>query len=589
VAWGLAGLTVARAEDRWLRVATREFTVVTSLREKEALKWATEFSQYVAALRAYFQQEQRVLTPLTFVVFARERDFEQYRPLGADGRPQEVAGFFLQRGAWAVAGLGGTQVREELRRTIFHEGVHWFLSGREQPNPVWIEEGLAEVFSTFSVVKHNAEWGRAIDEHIRLLRQQGLLPLPRLLQTGHEDLFGRDLEHTSMVYAQSWAFVHFLIFGRQDLAHGALARYAQLSATAMDPDEAFRQGFGKTYAEMERELQRYIETGKYFLRSRPLAEFTPPTAEPATPVVVADALARLALAGRRWAVAATQARAAITAAPDDPRGHDLLGIALSEAGDAAGARQEFENAIAHGSRSAQSYFDLAVEEQNAFAKGDGDGTMSPEAARRIANRYEQAINLYPRFHVAYQNLAGVVGVAEPWGEQDRRFLALGRRLWPDDAMIAVGEAILARRAGELAVARAELDRVLASTSGDGREARAFARRLDGNWEQQDVISELNRLIEAAKYPEAVAFIDTQLNKGVSTTVRAQLVSMRGPLSSNVAWQGIGRAMEAGEWGEARRALNALLDGEAPAAMKTQARRTLADLDRQRLGLEPPGK
>ena len=104
-----------------------------------------------------------------------------------------------------------------------------------------------------------------------------------------------------------------------------------------------------------------------------------------------------------------------------------------------------------------------------------------------------------------------------------------------------------------------------------------------------MISELNRLIEAAKYPEAVAFIDTQLNKGVSTTVRAQLVSMRGPLSSNVAWQGIGRAMEAGEWGEARRALNALLDGEAPAAMKTQARRTLADLDRQRLGLEPPGK
>ena len=54
-----------------------------------------------------------------------------------------------------------------MRRTIFHEGVHWFLSGTKTRNPVWLDEGLAEVFSTFRAEKDRAAWGQAIPEHFR--------------------------------------------------------------------------------------------------------------------------------------------------------------------------------------------------------------------------------------------------------------------------------------------------------------------------------------------------------------------------------------------------------------------------------------
>eukprot|EP01035_Chromulina_nebulosa_P008949 gene8949-12095_t len=142
----------AKAE-RWLRLSTPEFTIFTTLGEREAAEWAGEFSQFVAALRSYFAVGDRPLPPLTMVLFARDRDFEKYRPLDAKGKPQPVAGFFGRHETWSVAGLGGGSISQELRHTIFHEGVHWFLSTAETPTPVWLEEGLAEVFATFEISK----------------------------------------------------------------------------------------------------------------------------------------------------------------------------------------------------------------------------------------------------------------------------------------------------------------------------------------------------------------------------------------------------------------------------------------------------
>src|SRR5688572_28342940 len=125
------------AEERWLKVSASEFTVVTPLREKEAVQWAAEFSQFVAALRNFIHVDPIRLPRLTIVVLARERDFAAFQPLRENGTPMQVAGFFSRRPSWAVAGLAGARLNEEARTTIFHEGTHWFLSGFELPNPVW--------------------------------------------------------------------------------------------------------------------------------------------------------------------------------------------------------------------------------------------------------------------------------------------------------------------------------------------------------------------------------------------------------------------------------------------------------------------
>ncbi len=147
----------------------------------------------------------------------------------------------MQYVSWAVADLAGASFPEEIRRTIFHEGVRWYLSGAESSNPVWIEEGLTEVFSTFEIAKRQAEWGQAIPEHVSLLRSQSLRPLARLVCSGREELFGKDLNHTEIVYAQTWAFLHFLVFGQHTIPPAALADDAALSGTRGNGDEAFHR------------------------------------------------------------------------------------------------------------------------------------------------------------------------------------------------------------------------------------------------------------------------------------------------------------------------------------------------------------
>lgn len=585
---GALRVVAAAKPEAWLRLSTPDFTVITSLREKEARAWTGEFAQYVAAQAQFFHLGSRKLTPLTLVVFAREDDFKNYRPLDEKGQPQAVAGFFLRHGSWAVAGVGRPEMSEDVRRTIFHEGVHWFLSGDENPNPIWVEEGLAEVFSTFTVEDGQAKWGKAIDNHVRALHLYRPLPLEKLVYTAHSDLFhddrfNDDSLHTQLVYAESWAFVHFLLFGKHDgVPPNAFATYAKLSHAHLNPDEAFRQAFGHTYQELDELFARYLQSGRYYVMRQPVQPVPDLAVSPAAPVEVADALGRLALAARRWEQASTHARAAIAAAADDPRGYEVLGMALDGAGDKAAARAQFELAVQHGSRDFLPYFELAAAEQDAAA-ADGAGSISGADARRIANRYEHAINLYPRNPQSYENLAGVIAAAEPVGPEDRKFFDLATRLYPDDAMIKVGLALLTWRDGDHAAARTQLDEVLKSSEGHNDRAARYARQIDDNWEQIEVFDRINQLNHDGKYAEGIAYIDERIDHGLARSLQLRLQPVRRGMVDSLRSQKIKTALDERRWADARAALNEVLESDASPQMKRLAQQTLADMDKKNLG------
>jgi len=578
------GVVPGAARETWLKVATPEVTVITTLGAKEATAWASEFTRYIAALRGFLGASHTPLPALTIVVFSQERDFQRYQPLSAPGgKPLPVGGFFARQESWAVVGLPA-QVSAQTRRTIFHEGVHWYLSASRTRNPVWLEEGLAEVFSTFHAEKDVAEWGRAIEDHVRKLRGGPLLPLEKLLRTEQGELFGQDHGRTGLVYAQSWAFVHFLIFGRHDIPRNAISAYLEALSNGTPPAAAFRQVFGRTYAEMDRLLPRYLAVGEYNLARLPLAGAEKLTGQPASTVDVEDALGRLAVAGRRTAQAMAHAGAALGAEPEDPRGHELFAVALKASGDAAGALIEFKAAIARGSKAFQPHFEVALAEHQAVLAERRP--MTPGEARAIADQYERAIRLYPRHLASFENLAGVIGLAEPLKTEDQANLELGRRLFPESAGIELGLAQLARRGGDVAGARAIVERVLAARQGRSGPSIELAERLKAAWEDEDLARRLDELGRAGRFGEALALLDEKLATGEDGVSRPRLAAMREQLQ--VAWlsQQVKAALDDRQWVAARRALGRVLASAAPPAMKSEARRTLAELDERRLGLEP---
>ncbi len=574
----------ASKEDQWLKLTTPDFTVITSLKEKEAKAWAGEFSQFVAAMRSYFTDGKRRLPPLTVVIFARERDFRGYRPLGADGKPQDVAGFFARRAGSAVAGLGSPDESSELRRTIFHEGTHWFMSTIDQQQPVWLAEGFAEVFSTFEVEKGKAKWGSPIPEHVQVLREVSLLPLARLFAVGQGELFHGNSTPTGIVYAESWAFVHYLTFGQHKIPRKALSDYVDLTRTALDPDGAFKRAFGRTMAEMDREFRQYLDGGSYYINLQPLAAMAAPGVAPASAVEVANALGQLALVAGRTELAEKHARAVIAAAPDAPEGYDLLGLTLKLKDDAVGARAAFTEAVARKTRNFEAYFELALAEQEQAAEGGLITSLPPATARRIANRYEEAINIEPRFPESFQNLAGIINLAEPIGDADGNFLELGRKLYPDDRMIELGLAVLAKRTGDVGKARTLLDEVLAAPA-QPAAVRRYAGVLDAAWEQQEIIERTNALSRENKFAEAADYLSQRLERGASAAMRSQLIEMRRQLRTSAQGLEIKNALEEGRWADARKLLTAVLESaDAPNALKKPAQQSLDDLNRRRLGL-----
>jgi tetratricopeptide (TPR) repeat protein len=176
-------------------------------------------------------------------------------------------------------------------------------------------------------------------------------------------------------------------------------------------------------------------------------------------------------------------------------------------------------------------------------------------------------------------------VADPWSEEDRKFLELGLRLFPDNAMIRLGLAQLMRRAGNFPEARGHLERALSARGGLSIDAHHFAHRLEIAWENEDISRRIDELADGGKFAEAIAFIDQKLTEGVDSTVRLRLKPVRENLQVACLTQQIKGALDAHNWDEARRALNELLTSDARPQIKAEARRTLSDLDRQKLGIE----
>ena len=250
----LAAIPVYAAQ--WVRVETPNFVVFGEVGEKRTREVAAEFERFREALgRVLAGAATKAPVPTTVVVFDNRRSFEPYRPL-YNGKPIELAGVFssdrdVNRVALAL------EDREQGLRTIFHEYVHLVASNVTNGLPVWLDEGLAEYYSTFLVTDDGktATMGTVIAPHMMLLNQKRLLPLQELLAVTHDSPMYNEGQRRGMVYAESWVLVHFLLSDPNRSKQ--LGEYARLTGAGTPAAAAWQQVFG-TYDPL-RDLERYAQ------------------------------------------------------------------------------------------------------------------------------------------------------------------------------------------------------------------------------------------------------------------------------------------------------------------------------------------
>ncbi|MFN2386887.1 MAG: hypothetical protein ABR576_11500, partial [Thermoanaerobaculia bacterium] len=125
---------------------------------------------------------------------------------------------------------------------IYHEYPHFFLQNNFPPVPRWYDEGLAEFYSTFRATDREARIGLTVDEHVLLLRQVPLMPMEKLFAVTYESPEYNEELKQGIFYAQSSAFVHYLMRGEQD-RKPQLSRFLQALMPALPPSTRFARAF----------------------------------------------------------------------------------------------------------------------------------------------------------------------------------------------------------------------------------------------------------------------------------------------------------------------------------------------------------
>jgi len=116
-------------------------------------------------------------------------------------------GFFKQLLIWNVPD------REQMFRTIVHEGFHQYLDQIASEAPRWFNEGMAEYLELYETVNGRFTEGQINRDHLELLQQEGLMPLESFLTMPVAAFYEQNVMRN---YAEGWAFMHFLRNGGGD-------------------------------------------------------------------------------------------------------------------------------------------------------------------------------------------------------------------------------------------------------------------------------------------------------------------------------------------------------------------------------------
>lgn len=394
-AWGLP-----RKGDDWIAVRSRSFTLYSNAGRNTALRVADDLESFRTAL----EQVTRSLAldgraPLRVYLFDGA-SFDPYRPDESRGfSVSHASATYVAINALPASG-GRTRTRGAYGRfpwkDLYHEYTHFVLRNNFTNPPLWVGEGLAELYSTFDVRRSRAEVGRAIPEYLALLRAAPWFPLRDLavLRAVPDDRRAR-----SIFYAQSWALVHFLAWSSPE-RKAQLDRYLELTDSGWSPGEAFDDVWGDDLPRLEPELRRWV--GRRSFRFRELAlpaipradRAVEPMGRPETLARLGDLLVHTDPGGAEAAI--EHFREAIRLDPSYAPAWTGLGAALDVAGRDAEAGEALERAHALDPGDPRP---LLLHGRNLLARIErADGGRGPESAERLVRAralFARAIELDP--------------------------------------------------------------------------------------------------------------------------------------------------------------------------------------------------
>jgi tetratricopeptide (TPR) repeat protein len=254
--------TAPQTRDTWRSVRTNNLFVIGNADAEKLRQVATWLEFFHGAFgRLVSRSVIDSSVPTTVILFRDDASFHPFKPL-YQGKPANVSGYFQPGDDVNYIAISLDPNERDPFHTAFHEYIHAHVNDHIPGAPLWLNEGLAELYGSLQFSSGEAVLGAPLMHYIRRLRGQELLPLTSLFSIATNSEHYNEAEKTGIFYGQSWALVHYLMLGdrgRQD----QFKRFLQKINSGDSAAKAIEDTYGVTLSVLEKELHDYIRRGDF--------------------------------------------------------------------------------------------------------------------------------------------------------------------------------------------------------------------------------------------------------------------------------------------------------------------------------------
>ena len=249
----LCGAAPATAQD-WRYGRSEHFELYTTGSERGGRDVLADLEQVHGFFADFLQLSTGAGQPTRVIIFSREEDYARYRPTAVS----QAYAQFTPDGDYIVMRRG---LDIDARPVVVHEYAHLMIGRSGRRYPLWLTEGLADYFSTMTPERGRMSVGAVPAWRLSVLESgRALMPLDQLFAAQPDSVY-TSVEHAGLFYSQSWALTHMLL--SHETYRPRAEAFLELVAAGAPTVAALRQTFGRTPAEVQEDLVRYIRRGVF--------------------------------------------------------------------------------------------------------------------------------------------------------------------------------------------------------------------------------------------------------------------------------------------------------------------------------------